>query len=504
MIKPEDLLIGLDGGHSFNTAGKRTPMFPGTNTFMHEWEFNSVVINYLESELDRCGFRTLILSPTDPSESDKSLIDVEEDDKHPYAEAMGADWESIFADVFIDRTNEANAAGADLVVSCHFNANTGIWGSWGGTETYSYPGNANDKRFAEIIHRNVVAEIKLRDRGCKEANFHMLREPKCPAVLIEYGFMDNLEEAKLAMTDAFRKACAVGTAKGICEAFGVTYVPFVEEFNVKKEIEERGTFIVGNSQATKYQMKTFLLNVNPNPKISCDIDTLVSYYLAHGKTENIRGDIAFAQSIHETGYFRFGGQVLPDQNNYAGIGATNNSTVGKGAWFDTPSIGVLAQIQHLKAYGSKENLKTELVDPRFNLVTRGSAIHVEELAQALNPSGVGWAYPGYDKVKYPNVTDAYLNGATYGQSILKILLAILSIEDVPEDECDPYIKELEDKVIALEAEKAELIENINRLNAIRELLGKQLIEVDEKVKRKNKLLEDTANYILEVLKEEEV
>lgn len=81
---------------------------------------------------------------------------------------------------------------------------------------------------------------------------------------------------------------------------------------------------------------------------------LADLFLEEGATEGI----AFCQSIKETGWFRFGGQVLPEQNN------TNNSPVGKGA-----RLGVRAQIQHLKAYANDE----ALVDPRFGLVTRGAA-----------------------------------------------------------------------------------------------------------------------------------
>lgn len=99
--------------------------------------------------------------------------------------------------------------------------------------------------------------------------------------------------------------------------------------------------------------------------------------------EGIRGDIAFCQSIKETGWFRFGGQVLPEQNNFAGIGATNNSPVGKGAWFKTARDGVRAQIQHLKAYANDE----ALVNP-FGLVTRGAA---DNQWTGLNGR---WAVPG--------------------------------------------------------------------------------------------------------------
>lgn len=108
-------------------------------------------------------------------------------------------------------------------------------------------------------------------------------------------------------------------------------------------------------------------------KLTVSLLELADLFLEEGAAEGIRGDIAFCQSIKETGWFRFGGQVLPEQNNFAGIGATNNSPVGKGAWFESARLGVRAQIQHLKAYANDEALVNECVDPRFGLVTRGAA-----------------------------------------------------------------------------------------------------------------------------------
>ena len=133
-------------------------------------------------------------------------------------------------------------------------------------------------------------------------------------------------------------------------------------------------------------------------KLSVSLLELADLFLEEGANEGIRGDIAFCQSIKETGWFRFGGQVLPEQNNYAGIGATNNSPIGKGAWFESAQMGVRAQIQHLKAYANKETLVNPCIDPRFGLVTRGAA---GNKWTGLNDR---WAVPG--------------DG--YGESILKI------------------------------------------------------------------------------------
>ncbi len=192
-------LIAIDNGHGLNTAGKRTPLFPG-GSFMHEWEFNHPVAKYLEAELKRCGFNTIMLSDT---EEDTPL-------QH--------------------RTDLCNKAKADFCVSIHYNAVTGTWQAIAtGTETYSYPGNVADAKYASIIHPYVVQATGLKDRGCRQVNFHMVREPKCPAILVEFGFMDNRTDADLALQDSFRKRCAVGLAKGICAAFGVKYVAKKED-----------------------------------------------------------------------------------------------------------------------------------------------------------------------------------------------------------------------------------------------------------------------------------
>ena len=152
---------------------------------------------------------------------------------------------------------------------------------------------------------------------------------------------------------------------------------------------------MGEARATAQQMALYCRSKNAEPKItSCSLEELAEMYLEEGKAEGVRGDVAWAQSLHETGFFKFGGIVQPGQNNFAGIGALNGNAKGQAATFPDPRTGVRAQIQHLKAYASKEPLVNACVDPRFSLVVRGSAEFVEWLGASDNPQGKGWAVPG--------------------------------------------------------------------------------------------------------------
>lgn len=105
--------------------------------------------------------------------------------------------------------------------------------------------------------------------------------------------------------------------------------------------------------------------------------------------EGVRAEVVFAQVCKETGFLRFGGDVEPEQCNFAGIGATGGGA--QGASFDDVRTGIRAQVQHLKAYASDEPLNNECVDPRFSYVKRGTAIYVEWLGIQENPTGAGWA-----------------------------------------------------------------------------------------------------------------
>ena len=156
--------------------------------------------------------------------------------------------------------------------------------------------------------------------------------------------------------------------------------------------------IMGGAVATQEQCVRYLLKHNPNPKLNVSPQELVSYYYEEGYRTGIRPDIAFAQALKETGYFRYGGTVVPAQNNYCGLGTT--SATVQGAYFATPRMGVKAHIQHLLAYASVEPPQDNIVDPRYNLVRQSYGTNTLTQWKDLNGR---WAVPGVG----------------YGQSILE-------------------------------------------------------------------------------------
>lgn len=165
------------------------------------------------------------------------------------------------------------------------------------------------------------------------------------------------------------------------------------------------TDIIGKMEVDAKRMAAFLKSVNPNFK---DTDEVAKAFVAMGEKYGVRGDIAFAQSIIETGWFRFEGgtAVTPDQHNYCGMGVT--SLGKKGNSFDTVQDGVEAQIQHLFGYATTDDIPSDrILSPRLQYVTRGIAPHWEDLSMrwAMNENYGKHILEVYDRMAAFNIKD---------------------------------------------------------------------------------------------------
>ncbi|MBQ7499002.1 MAG: tetratricopeptide repeat protein [Selenomonas sp.] len=159
--------------------------------------------------------------------------------------------------------------------------------------------------------------------------------------------------------------------------------------------------ILGQAEATQEQMVAFIKKRNPSPKLTCSVEEIVSNYYKEAGREGIRPDVALCQALKETGFFAYGGDVLPSQNNYCGLGATGNKV--KGAAFPTAAIGVRAHIQHLLAYTSTKRPQEKIVDPRYELLIQSRPDLYGKIKYWTGLNG-NWAVPG----------------TTYGEDILNL------------------------------------------------------------------------------------
>ena len=90
---------------------------------------------------------------------------------------------------------------------------------------------------------------------------------------------------------------------------------------------------------------------------------LASMFVTEGNRYNVRGDIAFAQSIVETAWFNYPdyGMVRPYNNNFSGIGACDSC--GNGFQFSSALAGVRAQLQLLRNYADSSSSTSTIPDP---------------------------------------------------------------------------------------------------------------------------------------------
>ena len=101
----------------------------------------------------------------------------------------------------------------DLYVSIHCNAAKAT--NVKGISTFHYTSSEEGQVFAEQVQNELMKRIDTRNRGVKEQNFYVLRETKCPAILVETGFITNEKEEEKLNTLDYQCKVAVSIIEAI-------------------------------------------------------------------------------------------------------------------------------------------------------------------------------------------------------------------------------------------------------------------------------------------------
>lgn len=101
------------------------------------------------------------------------------------------------SDVYLDvkdRVDIANNWDADYFVSFHMNSF--VDNSVTGTEIFIFEKGNKSEELARFLKDEILANLKSKDRGIKEASYTILRQTKMPAVIIEAEFISNEDVEK--------------------------------------------------------------------------------------------------------------------------------------------------------------------------------------------------------------------------------------------------------------------------------------------------------------------
>ena len=188
--------LALSAGHGYKTLGKRClkKLDPKQT---REWTLNSRICNKIQEKL---------------SEYDDCKV-------------LRVDDTTGKKDVAIrTRANKSNDFGADLYIAVH--ADAGLNGkSGGGISAFCCP-NASKASFEwrDESYKALIKHTGLkgnRSQPLRTANFGEVLYPKCPAILVEHGFMDSKDDVPAILTDKFADQVATAYVEVIVKRAGL-------------------------------------------------------------------------------------------------------------------------------------------------------------------------------------------------------------------------------------------------------------------------------------------
>ena len=241
--------IAISAGHGMKTAGKRCMKKLDKNE-TREWWLNDRICDKIETKLKAYdGYSVLRVDDT-TGKNDIALS---------------------------KRSKASNNWGADFYLSIHHNAGVN-GGSGGGLVAFVHP-KASTKaiEWQKALYDAIVKKTGLKGNRAVplgKANFHEVREPKAPAVLIECGFMDSKTDVPIILTDKFADQVATACVEVIVKKGKLTKKKTEEvqsKSNKLKSNEEIAKEVIlgkwGNGLTRKTKLKKAGYDYNAIQKI---------------------------------------------------------------------------------------------------------------------------------------------------------------------------------------------------------------------------------------------
>ncbi len=180
-MKGKEFILILDAGHGGNDVGTG-------NSDYYEKDINMDIVKEMKEMLEFCGVEVVLTREGD---------------------------ETVALD---ERSSFANESKGDRFVSIHCNYCEED-ASVAGLECYYWADSMVGESYAKEIISAVEESGKVVVRGIKTEDFHVLRETRIPAVLVETGYISNQEDRENLYDAGYQKTLSVYLVKGIIEGY---------------------------------------------------------------------------------------------------------------------------------------------------------------------------------------------------------------------------------------------------------------------------------------------
>ena len=190
----------LDPGHGGSDQG-------ASSSWGSEKSFTLDVALAARTQLLRAGYRVEMTRATDTAVSLEERVTIA--NRFPHA---------VFVSIHFNSSHGGAGVESFALAPEGVTSNMSSEHHVSAADVARHAGNAQDERNIALtasIHATVLTRLAAFDRGVKHARFHVLRDVKIPAVLIEGGFISNPAEGQRIATTYYRQRLGAAIAQGI-------------------------------------------------------------------------------------------------------------------------------------------------------------------------------------------------------------------------------------------------------------------------------------------------
>lgn len=189
--------VVIDAGHGGKDDG-------AINNGMREKDLTLDVATRLERDLRSLNF------PTVMTRRDDQFISLEERARIGNEQAHG-----LFVSIHFNQASSPTVDGVETFFAESKIPPEPEWSWLGFFHVDEPPALDKGEALAGFIQTSLVAKIEAQNRGIKGRRLHVVRHVRCPAVLVEAGFISNVFEAQLLSNTDYRDRIAAAIAEGI-------------------------------------------------------------------------------------------------------------------------------------------------------------------------------------------------------------------------------------------------------------------------------------------------